>query len=157
MILLVWDSARHNRGLSVSANATPSSIVVAWETKGNSTECVVEYGHRDLGRSASGTSQTPLKGTWSIMYSEISLRQSSLVPGQNWTRCTVCTCSGPPLWPVMGDNDCCLFRHATGQRQPASTKRWLNRASCHGHCHAQSELDASADFILIPAIWFNGR
>ena len=44
-------------------NATPSSIVVAWETKGNSTECVVEYGTTEnLGRSASGTSQTTVEG-----------------------------------------------------------------------------------------------
>ena len=44
-------------------NATPSSIVVAWETKGTSTECVVEYGTTEnLGQSASGTSQTTVEG-----------------------------------------------------------------------------------------------
>ena len=44
-------------------NATPTSIVVAWETKGDSTECIVEYGTTEtLGLSESGTSQTTVEG-----------------------------------------------------------------------------------------------
>ena len=47
-------------------NATPSSIVVAWETKGTSTECVVEYGTTEkLGQFVSGSSQTTVSGRFS--------------------------------------------------------------------------------------------
>ena len=44
-------------------NATPTSIVVAWETKGDSSECIVEYGTTEtLGLSQSGISQTTVEG-----------------------------------------------------------------------------------------------
>ena len=133
----LWDSCPTQSWFPVSAKPTPSSIVVAWETKGNSTECVVEYGTTEnLGRSASGTSQTTVEGHLVHHVTLNDLPPDSRVWYQVKTGDAVhgVHVFRTPLWPVMKVGNDSLPIQTCNWTTPthASTKRWLNRASCHG-------------------------
>ncbi|MEC7385144.1 MAG: fibronectin type III domain-containing protein, partial [Planctomycetota bacterium] len=137
-------------------NATPSSIVVAWETKGNSTECVVEYGTTEnLGRSASGTSQITVEGHLVHHVTLNDLPPDSLVWYQVKT--------GDAMHGVHVFRTPALASDEGRQRFIAYSDMQLDNVNPRKHQemveqdivpwsirHAQSELDTALDFILIP-------
>ena len=137
-------------------NATPSSIVVAWETKGESTECVVEYGTTEnLGRSASGTSQTTVEGH---LVHHVKLEK--LTPDTRvWYRVK----TGDAVHGVHVFRTPALAKDEGRQRFVAYSDMQLDEANPLKHQemveqgivpwstnHAQSDLENALDFILIP-------
>ena len=137
-------------------NATPSSIVVAWETKGESTECVVEYGTtKNLGRSASGTSQTTVEGH---LVHHVKLEK--LTPDTRvWYRVK----TGDAVHGVHVFRTPALAKDEGRQRFVAYSDMQLDEANPLKHQemveqgivpwstnHAQSDLENALDFILIP-------
>lgn len=137
-------------------NATPTSIVVAWETKGDSTECIVEYGTTEtLGLSESGISQTTVEGH---LVHHVKLNN---LPAD--TRVWYRVRTGDAAHGVHVFRTPAVASDEGRQRFVAYSDMQLDDANPLKHQemvdegivpwstqHAGSELDAALDFILIP-------